>query len=297
MRKATSVSIRVISDILCFVVLFLAMGVFQNIQPFRRGYFSQDESIRLPYHPSTIPSVVLISVTITLIVVTITASELCIFWDRLTVRRAGLPIVLYSLYDYLLAAFFGYCANITITDVCKVAIGRLRPNFFSVCEPVPTSTTALGYIASYSCKSGTPRDHRDITKSFPSGHSSLSVYTAVFLCIYLQMRQPPWRNAALRLAFQAVFLALAIVTCISRIVDNKHHPTDVIAGAALGLVVAFSVPFYVPKLFCPPVNHSCLCGLMNYHDRDPEVDTPNHLGLKSVTLEMADSACSTLDLP
>jgi membrane-associated phospholipid phosphatase len=32
---------------------------------------------------------------------------------------------------------------------------------------------------------------------------------------------------------------LAFFTASSRVQDNKHHPTDVVAGAALGTAVAF----------------------------------------------------------
>ena len=37
---------------------------------------------------------------------------------------------------------------------------------------------------------------------------------------------------------QVVTLVYAVVVSISRVTDNKHHPTDVLAGAGLGLTIA-----------------------------------------------------------
>ena len=34
-------------------------------------------------------------------------------------------------------------------------------------------------------------------------------------------------------------MVYAVLVSISRVTDNKHHPTDVLAGALLGLAVAF----------------------------------------------------------
>ncbi|KAA3681191.1 uncharacterized protein DEA37_0005618, partial [Paragonimus westermani] len=58
--------------------------------------------------------------------------------------------------------------------------------------------------------------------------------------VYLQLRQPPWCIPAVRVAFQTVFLALGVLTCVTRITDNKHHQTDVLAGGILGFSVALS---------------------------------------------------------
>ena len=33
-------------------------------------------------------------------------------------------------------------------------------------------------------------------------------------------------------------MVYAVVVSISRVTDNKHHPTDVLAGAVLGLTIA-----------------------------------------------------------
>ena len=44
---------------------------------------------------------------------------------------------------------------------------------------------------------------------------------------------------------QVVLSCLAFFTGLSRISDYKHHPTDVLAGAIIGVVVAFTICFNV----------------------------------------------------
>ncbi|KER27776.1 hypothetical protein T265_05264 [Opisthorchis viverrini] len=168
MHKAVTVTIRILSDVLAFVV---SMGVLQRIQPISQGYFADDYSIRLPRHSSTVSSVTLYSVSSVLILTTVVAVEVMIGWDSLRMKKAGIPVVLYSIYDYLLVAFYGYFVTITITDVGKAAVGRLRPSFFDQCGPNVLQSTVLGYITDYSCTSGSEKDHLDAR--IPTNRTSL----------------------------------------------------------------------------------------------------------------------------
>ncbi len=38
---------------------------------------------------------------------------------------------------------------------------------------------------------------------------------------------------------QAVVIFMALFTCLSRVSDYKHHWSDVLAGAILGVILAF----------------------------------------------------------
>lgn len=71
-----------------------------------------------------------------------------------------------------------------------------------------------------------PRPHRlrvPRTSSFPSGHASSGFAAATVL----SEDDPLW----------PVYVALAAVVASSRVYVKIHHPSDVIAGAALGVVV------------------------------------------------------------
>ena len=76
------------------------------------------------------------------------------------------------------------------------------------------------------------RDHL----SFPSGHTSISFGVAEVIRTLYGGR------------WGAVFYGAAVITGLSRIHDNKHYPSDVIAGAglAIGLVRGFRSPWHIP---------------------------------------------------
>ena len=57
---------------------------------------------------------------------------------------------------------------------------------------------------------------------------------------YLQLRmQTSHISHFLRPALQLCPLVLALLCCVTRVTDFKHFPSDVIAGAAIGSLVAW----------------------------------------------------------
>jgi len=68
----------------------------------------------------------------------------------------------------------------------------------------------------------------DLTESFPSGHSANSVYMAVTYSFLFP-----------ELAVLAYGLAVTI--CLSRVYLGAHYPSDVVAGASLGAVIAILI--------------------------------------------------------
>ena len=71
------------------------------------------------------------------------------------------------------------------------------------------------------------------TSSFPSGHTAASVvlYVGLFLVLRHVMRP-----SVVRTVLQLALMLVPIVVGLSRISRGMHHPTDVIAGALVGLV-------------------------------------------------------------
>ena len=73
---------------------------------------------------------------------------------------------------------------------------------------------------------GRPRPNGSDRRSFPSGHTSISFGVAeVVRGLYGNLAGLP-------------FYLLAVNTGLSRIRDNKHYPSDVMAGAGLGIGIA-----------------------------------------------------------
>lgn len=96
------------------------------------------------------------------------------------------------------------------------------------------------YITTYECTNTkpTPYQLRDVSRSFPSGHASISTYAALFLIWYLQCRIPKIQSLFI-VPFIQVILALIVSLCsVSRVTDNRHNWVDVIGGVILGAVFA-----------------------------------------------------------
>lgn len=71
--------------------------------------------------------------------------------------------------------------------------------------------------------------------SFPSGHSRCAVECAVVIFA----NNKKWGIAA---------IVLAALTCLSRIYLYVHYPTDVLAGAALGVIDGLLAIFIIKKI-------------------------------------------------
>ena len=95
-------------------------------------------------------------------------------------------------------------------------------------------------------------DHvRGARLSFPSGHSSFAFQAAVFTVLYLQTKYGTHGFQQLSLLipfFQVIAISVATFTAVSRIMDYKHHPTDVLAGTLIG-VTSQSLNFYVNQYY------------------------------------------------
>jgi membrane-associated phospholipid phosphatase len=79
----------------------------------------------------------------------------------------------------------------------------------------------------------------DARRSFPSGHTSTTFAAATFLSVVNQKLHPgsnanPW--------VWGLSYAAATTTAVLRNVAGKHYPTDILAGAALGVLVGWVVP-------------------------------------------------------
>ncbi|KFO23850.1 Lipid phosphate phosphohydrolase 3 [Fukomys damarensis] len=154
-----------------------------------------------------------------------------------------------ALYKQVGCFLFGCAISQSFTDIAKVSIGRLRPHFLSVCDPdISQINCSQGYIQNYQCR-GPESKVQEARKSFFSGHASFSMYTMLYLVLYLQARFT-WRGARLlRPLLQFTLIMMAFYTGLSRISDHKHHPGDVLAGFAQGALVAGCIVFFVSDLF------------------------------------------------
>ncbi|XP_053666150.1 putative phosphatidate phosphatase [Anopheles marshallii] len=242
------------------ILIFFLVG-----DPFKRGFFCDDESLMHPFHDSTVTNWMLYIIGILLPVIVIIITEL--FRARakkspetqsLKVWNTDIPFWVVQSYKSVGMFGFGAAVSQLLTDVGKYTIGRLRPHFFDVCKPrMPDGTTCADtinqgrYVTDFTCTSekSSARMLKEMRLSFPSGHSSFSMYTLVFCAIFLQARMN-WRGSKLlKHFFQFLLILLAWYTCLSRISDYKHHWSDVLAGGVLGATVAIVVSNFCTDLF------------------------------------------------
>ncbi|BFY99222.1 hypothetical protein BsWGS_02262 [Bradybaena similaris] len=241
--------LRVISDVIC--ILLVAAGIFGikfGSNPYKRGFFCDDESIKHPFLEDTISVTLAACIGMFLPLVVIIILEFLL-------RKKGRGYVvstnktfgksaswIYSIYNTIIVFVFGMAVTQFLTEVGKYSIGRLRPHFLTLCNPDWTKVNcSAGYITDDVCTSTDTEMMTEARLSFPSGHSSFSMYCMLYLILYLEARLSCQAVTLVRPLSQLFCFCLGFFTCLSRISDYKHHWSDVLSGSVLGMVVCILV--------------------------------------------------------
>uniref|UniRef100_A0A493T462 Phospholipid phosphatase 1 n=1 Tax=Anas platyrhynchos platyrhynchos TaxID=8840 RepID=A0A493T462_ANAPP len=245
---------RTWSSVLNFSIWWagLPLGVLNlaKIKPYQRGFFCNDDSIKYPFHDSTITSTVLYTVGFTLPIFSIILGEtLSVFYNNLHSNSFVRNNYIATIYKAIGTFIFGAAASQSLTDIAKYAIGRLRPHFLAVCQPDWTRINcSLGYIENFPCQ-GEKAKINEGRLSFYSGHSSFSMYCMLFLALYLQARMKGDWARLVRPTIQFGLIAASIYVGLSRVSDYKHHWSDVLTGLIQGALVAILIVVYVSDFF------------------------------------------------
>jgi len=261
---------RLVLDFLLLFMVWLPVCLFAVVgQPFQRGFYCDDESIRYPYKDSTVPNWVLYLIGAILPIITIIAIEtfrVLKFDPRSIYKREALepvhqlggksiPPLLSNLYIYIGYFMFGAALCQGLTDLGKYTVGRLRPHFYDVCKPAVNCSTwpQYTYVSDPQCTTDDLETLREARLSFPSGHSSFGAYTMFFLVLYIQARVIwPMMSLLVKHILQNVCVVLGVACALSRVSDYKHHWSDVLSGIILGVVVACLTAFHMVGLFRHP---------------------------------------------
>ncbi|XP_054616788.1 phosphatidic acid phosphatase type 2D [Dunckerocampus dactyliophorus] len=244
-------------DVICLCVASIPFFAceLKAVTPYRRGFFCGDTSITYPYvEREAIPDGLLIAGGIAITGLTIALGECYRVRFRGVRSRAFVSNRYVScLYKELGSFLFGCCVGQSLTNMAKLSVGRLRPNFLSVCNITYASIncTPGSYVSQVNCRQPNQKMVEEARKSFFSGHASFAMYTMLYLAFYLQARLS-WRGARLlRPLVQFILVMIAIYTGLSRISDYRHHPTDVLTGFIQGGLTAYWVAFYISSMFKP----------------------------------------------
>lgn len=121
-----------------------------------------------------------------------------------------------------LAAPVGVLAAYGVNEIVKVLVREVRP-----CDTLHVTATVL--------PCDPPTDY-----SFPSNHSAIAAALAVALLL-----------AHRRLGWVAV--PFALLMALSRVYVGAHYPHDVVAGLAVGALVALAVGYAARRALAAPV--------------------------------------------
>ncbi|XP_034450158.1 phosphatidic acid phosphatase type 2D [Hippoglossus hippoglossus] len=242
-------------DVICLFVASIPFFAceLKAVTPYRRGFFCGDSSITYPYEKKeAIPDSLLIAGGIIITGLTIALGECYRVRFRGVHSRAFVRNRYVScLYKELGSFLFGCCVGQSLTNMAKLSVGRLRPNFLSVCNITYAliNCTPGSYVPEVTCRQPNHKMEEEARKSFFSGHASFAMYTMLYLAFYLQARLS-WRGARLlRPLIQFLLVMIAIYTGLSRISDYRHHPSDVLTGFIQGGLTAYWVAFHISSMF------------------------------------------------
>ncbi|KAJ0057211.1 hypothetical protein NL108_002153, partial [Boleophthalmus pectinirostris] len=230
-----------LSPIACLLA-GLPFAILNFQQPFQRGFFCNDESVKYPYKEDTISHQLLGGLMIPVLIITMIIGECLLVYHKKLQSKSSFGSYVACIYKAVGTFLFGAAMSQSLTDIAKYSIGRLRPHFLDICRPDwKLINCSMGaYIEDYTC-TGDPQKVQEGRLSFYSGHSSFSMYCMLFLALYLQARlQFEWARL-LRPTLQFFVIAASVYTGLSRVSDYKHHWSDVLTGLLQGALMAILV--------------------------------------------------------
>lgn len=247
-----AITLSVVSH--CVALLGVAIPTIvlhSGIDPFPRDFFCDDESISYPFKTNTVPFYTAVGVGIAVAIVTVlvveairvaaeqdpTKGTLTEALNRcMAPRSAGYFLGVLTGFYMLL---FGALCTELVTQTGKLGFGRHRPHFLAICQLNGTCRAGQRYQISDCSASIKASVLNEAHVSFPSGHSSFSMFIGTFLALYLQGRLAFCHEMhALKNLVQFAFLLLAGYVCMSRVSDYHHHWSDILGGALIGVLLA-----------------------------------------------------------
>jgi membrane-associated phospholipid phosphatase len=259
-------------DVLLIVLVWSTVVVSHFVygaNPNKRFFIEQDPSLSYPLHQGwasgeEIPNVILIILSVPVSMVSlflfqVIATLLFRFVDPNSTQLHPKALNMFVLQLAFLEAFG---MTLAATEFIKSFAGRLRPNFFALCDyqgyrnAVATnnfteylSLTHPGIPGNMSLCRATQREILEAQFSFPSGHASLIWCGMTFIAIYVLYvlhHYSPRQNMAKGILC-CIFVSTAVLVTVTRTRDFWHNFDDVLAGALIGFscsVLAFSLNYH-----------------------------------------------------
>uniref|UniRef100_A0A3Q2V9S1 Phospholipid phosphatase-related protein type 1 n=2 Tax=Haplochromis burtoni TaxID=8153 RepID=A0A3Q2V9S1_HAPBU len=136
---------------------------------------------------------------------------------------------------------FGLFATDIFVNAGQVVTGGLSPYFLSVCKPNYTGTECRfnhQFIVNGNICTGNHVVVEKARRSFPSKDASLSVYSAVYLTMYITSTIKTKSSRLAKPVLCLGTLCSAFLTGLNRVSEYRNHCSDVVAGFILGSAIA-----------------------------------------------------------
>jgi len=245
--------------ILFVVVKILMYGTDGGLYPTKRGFLCGDTSIQWPLKEESVPVEINdpLSYIIPVVVILIVESsnnlansednKEAVDEEEESYGPFTLKAWIARMISLIFVFIFGGFLTQIIADLSRLSVGRLRPSFMAVCQANVTQADCQGYVTRDIC-TGDPYEVKMARLSFPSCHATISMYGMLFLAFYFQAAVRT-ETKLLKPLLQTVAVSLSLFVGWSRIADNRHFLSDVVAGFILGGIMAWFITFKILKLF------------------------------------------------
>ncbi|KAL9595171.1 MAG: hypothetical protein Q9179_005094 [Wetmoreana sp. 5 TL-2023] len=263
------VVISYILDYVIIVVLFFAFYALDAVEPYHQHFSLRNYTLQYPYavHERVpVPLLFALNTILPAIIIAIYALLIDGLFSHQkqaaprdghrTLGKYRVKDRLWELNCGLLGLLLSQGAAFVITGALKNATGKPRPDLIDRCQPLEGSADPLPFGLSNStiCTQTNHKMLKDGFRSFPSGHSSSAFAGLFYLTIYLSAKMHVLDN---RGEVWKTFIVMvptlgAALIAVSRIMDARHHPFDVISGSLLGVIVAWGAY----RQYFPPVTES-----------------------------------------
>ncbi|GAV08296.1 hypothetical protein RvY_18011 [Ramazzottius varieornatus] len=153
----------------------------------------------------------------------------------------------------------GLLTTSIFTDFAKLLIARPRPYFLQVCDM--QCINADGSTTTNDNDNCIDEDPRHARTSFPSFHSSIALFSAVYASIYIHSLLTARGARLLRPILVFIALTFAVFEAASRYLTRRNHWQDVLVGGILGTLIALYLGVVVANAFRENVHADNLLSL------------------------------------
>lgn len=161
------------------VAVLLAALEWGLIPQTKQGFYCDDPTISFPFRGDTI------SLT-SLLVVSIFGPLLVIVFVEALRENSFAQIRWMTVWLWYKEYLIVMCLVLLVTEAGKVVFGEHRPHFIATCVPDTSKSCESGsFVDDFKCTNNDVSQYNviDSSRSFPSGHSSLSVFASIYSCV------------------------------------------------------------------------------------------------------------------